>query len=89
MPRFRKGHKLGFQLNNVPKNKGVKKPENDFIPPPILRLDEEMKEAVESPPSLSEGVAMISRVDFPKLLRPTMASKGKHATGLTQSEMQR
>lgn len=55
MPRFKKGNTVGFQLNNVPKNKGEKSCENDFIPPPILRLDEETKAVVENPPSLLEG----------------------------------
>ena len=89
MPKFRKGHKLGFQLNNVPKNKGEKKCENEFIPPPILRLDEETKDVVENPPSLSEGVEMISRTNFPKLLRPISSSKGANVAGMTNAEMQR
>ena len=43
MPKLKKGHKLGFQLNNMPQNKSEKKCKNDFILPPILRLDEEVK----------------------------------------------
>jgi hypothetical protein len=72
----------------VPKNKGEKKL-NDFIPPPILRLDEETKAVVENPPSLLEGVEMVPRAKFPKLLRLNRSSKGAQAEGMTQAEMQR
>ena len=89
MPRFRKRHKLGFQLNNVPQTKGEIKFENEFIPPSILRLDEETRKVVGNPKSLSKGVEMVSRANVPKLLRPISSSKGAHVAGMTQAEMQR
>ena len=88
MPKLKKGHKLGFQLQNMPKNKSEKKCKNDFILPSVLRLDEEMKWRVENPASLSEGVEMISRTNYSKLLRPDGSSKGVPAAGMTQAEMQ-
>ena len=73
----------------MPKNKVEKKCENDFIPPPTLRLDEETKTVVETPPSLLEGVEMICRANFPNLLWPNRSFKGVHVEGMTQAEMQR
>ena len=70
MPKFKKGHKNGFQSNNVPHNKGKKLSEVEEVPSVYKRLSPEMTDMVQNPPSASERVEMVLRPGAQHLLRP-------------------
>ena len=70
MPKFQKRNTRGFQLDNVPYNKGLQSGREKNLPAPYKRLSPEMHQIVSDPPSASERQEMVLRPGCHHFLRP-------------------